>query len=435
MEAGSGTEMTDWVPVGPDAPRIGDYGLLSNRRSSALVSRGGSVDWACIPSFDSPAMFARILGEPGGYFSIRPAAAFESRRAYIEDTMVLCTDLRTSTGVVRLTDFLALDTDDRGNDIGQSAPARLCRLVEGIDGHVDLDVEVAVRPEFGLTTPLVYPVAANAWRTRGGPITATVVSDAPIEVQGAVLVGRVSLMVGRRYAFIVDVGDPWEADPEVPEPGAVDAALEATIRGWRSWADKLHGYDGEHRSLLRRSALVLRSLTYAPTGAIVAAPTTSLPEEVGGSRNWDYRYTWVRDASFTIGALAASGCGFEASRFFEFFFNATAGSLAHGHGLQIMYGIRGERYLPEHELHTLTGHRDSRPVRIGNGAWDQTQLDVFGELLDAARTVAHSVSRSIPPTGPSLLISPTEPPCAGGIRTTASGKSGTARDTSSIQSS
>ena len=166
------------------------------------------------------------------------------------------------------------------------------------------------------------------------------------------------------------------------------AARDDTIAGWRSWASKLVGYEGEHRNLLRRSAVVLRALNYAPTGAIVAAPTTSLPEEIGGVRNWDYRYTWVRDASFTIGALAASGCGFEAAAFFDFFATATAGSLAIGQGLQIMYGIRGERFIPEHELTTLSGHRDSRPVRVGNGAWDQTQLDVYGELLDAAHTIA-----------------------------------------------
>ena len=165
-------------------------------------------------------------------------------------------------------------------------------------------------------------------------------------------------------------------------------ARDTTIAGWRSWAAKLVGYEGQHRELLRRSALVLRALNYAPTGAIVAAPTTSLPEEIGGVRNWDYRYTWVRDASFTIGALAASGCGFEAGEFFDFFATATAGSLASGQGLQIMYGIRGERFIPEHEVATLAGHRDSRPVRVGNGAWDQTQLDVYGELLDAAHTMA-----------------------------------------------
>lgn len=380
--------MTDWIPLRPSASLISDYGLLSNCRASALVSRGGSVDWACMPRFDSPAMFARLLGEPGGYFSIAPTEPAESRRAYLEDTMVLRTDLRTRDGIVRLTDFLALDPDDRGNDIGLRAPARLCRLVEGVDGEVDLDVEIAVRPEFGLTTPLLQQVARTAWRTRGGPIAVTVSTDAPVEARGAVLAGRFAVVAGRRCAFVLDVGDAWGSEPQPQPPDIVHGALEATIDGWRSWAEKLHGYDGEHRPLLRRSALVLRALNYAPTGAIVAAPTTSLPEEIGGIRNWDYRYTWVRDASLTIGALAASGCGFEATRFFDFFVTATAGSLAHGQGLQIMYGIRGERHLPEDELHTLTGHRGSRPVRIGNGAWNQTQLDVFGELLDAAWKVA-----------------------------------------------
>jgi GH15 family glucan-1,4-alpha-glucosidase len=174
----------------------------------------------------------------------------------------------------------------------------------------------------------------------------------------------------------------------MPSSTGVVKARDDTIAGWQSWATKLVGYEGDHRDLLRRSAVVLRALNYAPTGAIVAAPTTSLPEEIGGVRNWDYRYTWVRDASFTIGALAASGCAFEATAFFDFFATATAGSLAIGQGLQIMYGIRGERFIPEHELVALSGHRDSRPVRIGNGAWDQTQLDVYGELLDAALQIS-----------------------------------------------
>ncbi|MGZ4802526.1 MAG: glycoside hydrolase family 15 protein [Acidimicrobiia bacterium] len=365
-------------------PTIADYALIGNCQGSALVSRAGSIDWACLPSLDSPAFFARILGDPGGFWSIRPRGDAESSRRYVDDTMVLQTRFRTTNGTAMLTDFMPLDPEDRHNDIGLHSPSAIIRIVECTEGHVDLDVEIAIRPEYGLTTPLARRTGPGSWRTRGGPMAVTVSTDAALELDGAVMCAELNLDAGGRVAFALQTGDPWGPPLPVHEPEAVLAARDTAISGWRSWAEKLVGYDGEYRALLRRSAIVLRALNYAPTGAIVAAPTTSLPEEVGGVRNWDYRYTWVRDASFTIGALAASGCGFEASRFFDFFGNAAAGSLASGRGLQIMYGIRGERFIPEHELRILPGHRASAPVRIGNGAWNQTQLDVYGELLDAS---------------------------------------------------
>jgi alpha,alpha-trehalase len=365
---------------------IADYALLSNCQGSALVSRTGSVDWACLPRFDSAAVFASILGTPGGFWSIRPTAPAESTREYVTDTMVLRTELRTAGGVVVLTDFMPLHAGDRHNDIGLRSPAALHRIVEGVSGEVEVEVELAVRPEYGLTTPLLHETAPGVWRTRGGSVTATISTDVPMQATDGVLEARITVRAGDRYGFALCVSDPWHEPP--PAAADVFAARDDTIAGWQSWAEKLIGYDGEYRDLLRRSAVVLRALNYAPTGAIVAAPTTSLPEEIGGVRNWDYRFTWVRDMSFSLGALAASGCAFEAEGFFDFFANATAGSLAAGQGLQIMYGIHGERLIPEHELSHLSGHRDSRPVRIGNGAWDQTQLDVFGELIDAAARIA-----------------------------------------------
>jgi GH15 family glucan-1,4-alpha-glucosidase len=298
--------------------------------------------------------------------------------------MVLVTRFTTDDGEATLTDFMPLRPEDRYNDIGKHSRPALCRIVDGIEGRVELDVALAIRPEYGLTTPLVVETTPGAWHTRGGPLAFCVSSDAPLEVDGAVLRGRIVVGAGRRFTFALEVVDPWSDWPEPHSPAEVVGARDVTISGWQSWAEKLIGYEGAYRTPLRRSAIVLRALNYAPTGAIVAAPTTSLPEQIGGVRNWDYRYTWVRDASFTMGALAASGCGFEAANFFGFFANATAGSLASGQGLQIMYGIRGERFIPEHSLDTLTGHRDSRPVRIGNNAWNQTQLDVYGEILDAA---------------------------------------------------
>ena len=372
----------------PVPPRIADYALLSNCQGSALVSLGGSLDWACLPRFDAPAVFARILGEPGGAWSISPREPFEGVRSYVDDTMVLQTRFRTETGRARLTDFMPLDPDDRHNDIGLHSPAGLCRILDEIEGRIGFDVEIAIRPEFGLTTPLVLDDGPGMWRTRGGPLAVALSTSAELTLEGAVLVGRLDPAPGDVVTFALETHDPWADQPPSRSLGDVTASRDVTIGGWQSWAEKLVGYDGEDRSLLRRSAVVLRALNYAPTGAIVAAPTTSLPEEIGGVRNWDYRYTWVRDASFTIGALAASGCAFEASRFFDFFVETAAGSLAQGQGLQIMYGIRGERFIPEQQLTTMSGHRGSRPVRVGNGAWDQTQLDVYGEFLDAAWRVS-----------------------------------------------
>jgi GH15 family glucan-1,4-alpha-glucosidase len=381
------TAVRPWGEVEDGAPAIGDYALLGNCQGSALVSRSGSVDWACLPSLDSAAFFARILGEPGGYWSIRPRGRAEVAREYVEDTMVLQTTFRTGSGQVVLTDFLPLHPADRRNDIGLHSPSAIARIVECTEGQVDVRVELAVRPEYGLTTPLMAPGPDGTWRTRGGSMTASLSSDAVLEADGAVLEADLTLQAGDVRTFGLVTGDPWGDPVPALDPAGILAARDTTISGWRSWAEKLVGYEGVYREPVRRSAIVLRALNFAPTGAIVAAPTTSLPEEIGGVRNWDYRFTWVRDASFTIGALAASGCGFEAGRFFDFFGNATAGSLATGQGLQIMYGIRGERFVPEHELHALSGHHGSRPVRIGNGAWDQTQLDVYGELIDAAWTI------------------------------------------------
>jgi alpha,alpha-trehalase len=380
--------MERWVAIDDGTPTIADYALLGNCRGSALVSRAGSIDWTCLPAFDSPAVFAKILGEPGGFWSITPSGPAEATRTYVEDTMILETRFRTASGTAMLTDFMPLHDDDRYNDIGLRAPSRIVRIAECTAGHIDLDIAIAIRPEYGLTTPLVRRTSPTTFRTRGGPLAVAISTDAPLELDGAVLRAHLSLQAGAQVEFCLETSDPWE--PPTPDHGPEDVlnAHTATLAGWRSWAEKLVGYEGPYRSLLRRSAIVLRALTFAPTGAIVAAPTTSLPEEIGGIRNWDYRFTWVRDASFAISAFAASGCGFEASRFFDFFENATAGSLAGGQGLQIMYGLRGERFIPEHELPELTGHRGSRPVRIGNGAWNQTQLDVYGELIAAAASVS-----------------------------------------------
>jgi GH15 family glucan-1,4-alpha-glucosidase len=189
--------------------RIADYALLSNCQASGLVSRAGSIDWACLPAFDSPALFARILGEPGGFWSIRPTQPVESTRAYVEDTMVLRTEMRTSTGVVALTDFLPLHPDDMHNDIGRRSPAAVHRIVEGVDGEVEVDIEIAVRPEYGLTTPLLHETEPGVWVTRGGPVTVTTITDVTLQPMDGVLTGRTTVRAGDRAGFALCVSDPW----------------------------------------------------------------------------------------------------------------------------------------------------------------------------------------------------------------------------------
>ena len=218
--------------------------------------------------------------------------------------MVLRTELRTPSGRVVLSDFMPLHADDKHNDIGRHSPAAIGRVVEGIQGSVELDVEIAVRPEYGLTTPLVSEDASGLWHTRGGPIRATIATDVELEPDRGVLRAAVPGAGGRAPLLRAQRHRPMARGATDAVVGGRDrGAHDDTIDGWQSWATKLVGYEGDHRDLLRRSAVVLQALNYAPTGAIVAAPTTSLPEAIGGVRNWDYRYTWVRDASFTIGAL------------------------------------------------------------------------------------------------------------------------------------
>jgi GH15 family glucan-1,4-alpha-glucosidase len=360
---------------------IADYGLLADCNSAALVSRAGSVDWLCLPRYDSPALFARLLGPDAGHWSIRPTGPFESSHRYLEGTLVLETTFTTDTGSVRVVDALAFAEGQRGHDLGLAAPHELLRLVEGVSGTVELELELAPRPEYGLVRPL-FRHTPEGGRTFGGPSRIAVNAGVPVEISDSTMRASFSVGEGRQVGFALRWSAVESEAPRPTEPSKVAERVEDTAEGWRSWEAEHDIYEGPHRDLVRLSSRALKGLTYRPTGAIVAAATTSLPEDVGGERNWDYRFSWIRDASLTLQALYIGSCSDEAENFVSFM-TSSAGGRVKGGSLQIMYGIGGEHDLSERELPHLPGWRESRPVRVGNGAWTQTQLDVYGELLDA----------------------------------------------------
>jgi GH15 family glucan-1,4-alpha-glucosidase len=349
---------------------IGDYGFLSDCRSAALVSSNGSVDWLCWPRFDSPSLFAKILdSDKGGAFAISPAAPYSVERRYVPGTNVLQTTFRTATGVVRVNDWL--NTGPR---------QALCRLVECLEGSVELTVVCDPRPRYG--------AAGNpGWKRRLGYLVCTVGDEDRLILDG-VSSSHETFTLAAGESRAISLG--WNR----PAPSDLFTALRRAILYWQRWAADLVLPDGlgpEITAHVERSALTLKGLQYQPSGAFVAAATTSLPEMVGGDRNWDYRYSWLRDSAFTLYALRAVGKNDEAMSWFDWL---DAIALAQGsRDLQIVYGIDGSPDIPEVELSHLAGHRESRPVRIGNGAAKQLQLDVYGTLADAvwlARRTAKS---------------------------------------------
>ncbi|MGH9032371.1 MAG: glycoside hydrolase family 15 protein [Acidimicrobiia bacterium] len=376
---------------------IADYALLSDCKSAALVSREGSIDWLCFPRFDSPSVFGRLLDDRAGHWSIRPTGAVEVERRYVGDTMVLETTFRTPTGTVVLVDAMAVGRNERGHELGAGAPSVLMRQVTGVDGEVELELEYAPRPEYGLIRPLLRAVDGGV-TVRGGADVLVLSSPLPIDVDETVGRARFTVTTGETVAFELGHASSSEEPPRLWTQDAIEARLEDTHHAWRTWSGMHQNYDGPWQEMVHHCGRVLYALTYYPTGAICAAPTTSLPETPGGARNWDYRFSWVRDASFTLQALWVAACPDEAERFFDFMANAAASQVRLGSDLQIMFGIGGERDLTERELPHLTGWRDSAPVRIGNDAWSQRQLDVYGELLDAAFRLPEQFARLQPPT-------------------------------------
>jgi GH15 family glucan-1,4-alpha-glucosidase len=381
---------------------IGDYALLSDCRSAALVSRDGSVDWLCFPRFDAPSVFARLLDEDAGHFSVRPAGEAEVSRAYLDQTMALETTFRTPTGVAVLVDALAVGRNDRGHDLGAGSPGVLLRRLTCTEGQVEVEVSYAPRPEYGLIHPLLGQVPGGL-AARGGADRLLLSTPVDLEVDGATATGRFTLRAGESAGFSLQHRPMWEPTLSAWDQEEIADRLDDTMEGWRSWSAMHQTYEGPWRELVHHSGRVLQALTFEPTGAIVAAPTTSLPETVGGERNWDYRYTWVRDACLTMEALWVAACPDEANKFFAFLADAAASQLHRGVDLQIMFGIGGERDLTERELPHMSGWRQSRPVRVGNGAWNQRQMDVYGELLGAAQRLVEQLGELDPITRQFLI--------------------------------
>ena len=363
---------------------IAEYALLSDCRSAALVSRAGSIDWLCFPRFDGPSVFARLLDEQAGHWSINAVGASEVNRRYLEGTMVLETTFRTPTGTAVLVDAMAMGRNERGHELGVDSPGVLLRCVSCQSGTVEIELEYAPRLEYGLIAPLLRPVEGSIY-ARGGADVLVLSSSMVLSVEESIAQARFTLQAGEQANFALQHQASWQKIPQMCTEAAIADYLHDTTIGWRTWSDMHQRYEGPWRDLVHHSGRVLQALTYRPTGAIVAAPTTSLPESIGGERNWDYRYTWVRDASFTLDALWVAACPDEAYWFFSWMAGAVATQIRRDADLQIMFGIGGEHDLSERTISHLSGWRDSRPVRVGNGAWNQRQLDVYGELLGAAR--------------------------------------------------
>ncbi len=354
------------------AGRIEDYALIGDMQTAALVCRDGTADWLCLPRFDSHAVFAGLLGtEEHGFWRLGPARAegtepaFADRRSYRGDSLILESEWDTPRGTVRVTDFMP----------PRDGAPQLIRIVEGVSGRVPMRSELRMRFSYGRVTPWVHKVD-NRTVAVAGPDSVWLDTEAETYGKNLTTYSDFTVGPGERVAFTISWQPSHHGPPALPEP---EGSLEATELFWREWVDQCT-YHGPYREAVVRSLITLKALTYAPTGGIVAAPTTSLPEEIGGVRNWDYRYTWLRDAAITLSSLLRTGYREEARAWREWLLRAVAGD---PENLQIMYGIAGERELGEAELDWLPGYENSGPVRVGNGAANQLQLDVYGEVTEA----------------------------------------------------
>ncbi|MFD3563399.1 glycoside hydrolase family 15 protein [Streptomyces sp. NPDC058686] len=353
-------------------PRIEQYGLIGDMQTSAHVCDDGSIDWLCLPRFDSPAVFAGLLGtQKHGTWQIAPAppacrsdAAAVAERRYCGDSLVLESVWRTPTGSVRVLDFMP----------PRDGAPQVIRIVEGVTGEVPMVSALRPRPGYGRVSPWIHEVGGRMVAEAGADALWLDTCVQQVEKDG-VIVSAFAVAAGQSVAFVLSWCASHAAAPEIPDP---EAALTETLAFWQDWTQECT-YDGPYRESVVRSSIALKAMTYGPSGGIVAAPTTSLPEEIGGGRNWDYRFTWLRDASATLAALLGTGYRQEAQAWRRWLLRAVAGD---PENLQIMYGITGERDLRERELTWLPGYEESAPVRVGNGAADQLQLDVYGEVIE-----------------------------------------------------
>ncbi len=382
---------------------IHDYAMLSDCHSAALVSRMGSVDWACFPRFDSPSAFGRLLDANAGHWYLRPSGECKVSRRYVDQTLVLETTFVTPAGKVLLRDAMAIGQNKRGHALGADSPHALLRSVTCTEGQVELETEFAPRAEYGLVHPLLSKVDGGI-STRGGPIVLRLSSPVHFELNGDTATGRFTLKAGETVSFAMQYRSSSEDPPESWDQEAITRGIDDSIRAWTSWSLLHQQYEGPWQELVLHSGRVLQGLTYYPTGAIVAAATTSLPETPGGSRNWDYRFCWVRDGSLTLEALWVAACPDEAHKFFDFLTGAALSQVRRGAELQIMFGIGGEHDLTEREIPHLSGWRGSRPVRVGNGAWNQRQIDIYGELLGSVYLLRDRL-KELDPTAKEFLAS------------------------------
>jgi glucoamylase len=363
----------------PGPGPIEDYALLSDLRTAALVGLDGSIDWLCLPSFDSGSCFGRLLGnENHGRWKIAPAGEVrQTRRWYRENTMVLETEFQTDSGVVRLIDTMCPQAD-RHDPHDQP---RVIRVVEGVSGEVEMTLRWVVRFAYGDAVPWV-----RRYRRHGEEYLLALAGPRAVTLRGDLLPHAVPHQRAHEETFTVGAGERFSwvmeylPDPdEQPPPVDTEDDIRKCEAFWRKWSGQIE-YDGPHSEIVLRSLATLKGLGYAPTGSIVAAPTTSLPETPGGERNWDYRYCWLRDATLTLLAFDNFGLSAEAEAWRTWLLRAVAGDPAN---LQIMYGLRGERHLIEWECDWLPGYQGAKPVRVGNAAYKQLQLDVYGEVMDA----------------------------------------------------
>ncbi len=370
------------MQTGQAPASISDYGLIADGRTCALISSGGSIDWLCWPRLDSEACFAALLGtRDNGHWLIAPKGPARTERAYETDTVILITTHEVESGAVRVTDFMSMQT---------GTPA-IVRRVEGLRGRVEMECDLAIRADYGRTVPWVERVGAGERHAIAGPDLFILRSDVALHGDDQHTVGVFEVARGEVRDFVLTHGRSFGPPPDKVD---ADAALGATRAYWNAFTDRIRlppSMRPDWRAAVRRSLLTLKALTYIPSGGIAAAATTSLPETPGGGRNWDYRFCWLRDSAFTLQAFLETGLTREAQAWRDWLIRAVAGSPEQ---LQVMYGLAGERVLTEWEVDWLPGFAGSRPVRVGNAAAGQFQLDVYGEVADV---LAVATRRGLPP--------------------------------------